>query len=128
MNVERLDHLVLTVRDVEATLGFYERVLGMRPATFGGGRKALMFGEQKINLHQSGNEFEPRATHPVPGSADLCLVTESGVQEIVDHLGEMGVEIIEGPVARTGALGEMTSVYLRDPDGNLIEIATYEGS
>ena len=127
MNVERLDHLVLTVRDVETTLGFYERVLGMRPVTFDGGRKALMFGEQKINLHQSGSEFEPRAARPTPGSADLCFITQAGAHGILAHLEERGVEIVEGPVARTGALGEMTSVYLRDPDGNLVEISTCDG-
>lgn len=128
MNVERLDHLVLTVRDMEATCAFYERVLGMRPATFDGGRKALMFGRQKINLHQSGDEFEPKAARPTPGSADLCFVTQSSIQEIVKHLGELGVEIVQGPVTRTGALGEMNSVYLRDPDGNLVEVSTYDGS
>lgn len=127
MKVERLDHLVLTVRDVEATCAFYERVLGMRATTFGGGRRALAFGAQKINMHQSGNEFEPRAAHPTPGSADLCLVTESGTQEILDHLQESGITPVEGPVGRSGAVGEMTSVYLRDPDGNLIEVSTYAG-
>lgn len=125
MKVERLDHLVLTVQDVEATCAFYERVLGMRATTFSGRRRALTFGGQKINLHQSGREFEPRAAHPAPGSADFCLVTESSVQEILNHLGDLGIETIEGPVARTGALGEMTSVYLRDPDENLVEISTY---
>lgn len=124
MRVERLDHLVLTVRDVEATCEFYERVLGMRATTFGG-RRALTFGSQKINLHQSGNEFEPRATCPAPWSAELCFVTESGAQGILDHLRGLGVAVVEGPVSRTGALGEMTSVYLRDPDENLVEVSTY---
>jgi catechol 2,3-dioxygenase-like lactoylglutathione lyase family enzyme len=125
MRVERLDHLVLTVRDVEATCEFYEQVLGMRATTFGGGRRALTFGSQKINLHQSGNEFEPRATCPAPGSADLCFVTESGAQGILDHLRGIGVAVVEGPVSRTGALGEMTSVYLRGPNENLVEVSTY---
>ena len=127
MKIDRLDHLVLTVRNVEVTRAFYERVLGMRATTFDGGRRALTFGEQKMNLHQSGREFEPRADRPTPGSADLCFITGSSMPEVVDHLANLGVEIIEGPVARTGALGEMTSVYLRDPDENLIEISTYGG-
>lgn len=127
MRVERLDHLVLTVRDVEATCEFYERSLGMRATTFGGGRRALAFGGQKINLHQSGDEFEPKAAHPTPGSADLCFVTASGAREILNHFQGLGIALVEGPVARTGALGEMTSVYLRDPDENLIEVSTYAG-
>lgn len=125
MRVERLDYLVLTVRDVEATCEFYERVFGMRATTFGDGRRALAFGRQKINLHQSGDEFEPRAACPTPGSADLCFVTESVAQEILDHLRGLGVAVVEGPVSRTGALGDMTSVYLRDPDENLVEVSTY---
>ena len=119
----RLDHLVLTVRDIEATCAFYERVLGMRRETFGAGRVALHFGRQKINLHPAGREFEPKAASPTPGSADLCFLTETPIAEVMAHLEACGVAIEEGPVARTGAEGPITSVYLRDPDGNLIEVA-----
>ncbi len=125
MNLGRLDHLVLTVRNIEATCEFYTRVLGMQAVTFGAGRKALQFGRQKINLHEAGKEFEPKALKPTPGSADLCFIAETSLADVVAHLGVCGVEIIEGPVQRTGALGTIQSVYLRDPDGNLIEIANY---
>ena len=120
-----LDHLVLTVADVERTIAFYERVLGMRPVTFGAGRRALAFGSSKINLHEVGRELLPRAAHPVPGSADLCLVTQLPQSQVIAHLEASGVIVEEGPVPRTGALGPITSTYLRDPDGNLIEISTY---
>ncbi|MCP5157008.1 MAG: VOC family protein [Ectothiorhodospiraceae bacterium] len=120
-----MDHLVLTVRDIGATCDFYERALGMRVVRFGEGRIALGFGPHKINLHQAGQEFEPKATHPTPGSADLCLITSVSLSEVMSHLEEAGVEVFEGPVDRTGALGPIRSVYLRDPDGNLIEISTY---
>jgi catechol 2,3-dioxygenase-like lactoylglutathione lyase family enzyme len=126
VRVERLDHLVLTVRDVEETSAFYERVLGLRGVEFGGGRRALAFGEQKINLHEAGREFEPKAARPTPGSADLCFVVEREIPAVVEHLKSEGVEVVEGPVERTGAVGRMTSVYLRDPDGNLIEMSKYE--
>ena len=125
MRIDRLDHLVLTVADVEATVDFYARVLGMRPETFGEGRRALRFGDQKINLHPAGHEFEPKAEHPTPGSADLCFVTETPLDEVQRHLADAGVEIEEGPVSRTGAIGPIRSVYLRDPDRNLIEISNY---
>ncbi|MDJ0948747.1 MAG: VOC family protein [Alphaproteobacteria bacterium] len=125
MQLERLDHLVLTVRDLEATCAFYNRVLGMRVETFGDGRTALHFGEQKINLHRAGQEFEPKAAEPLPGSADLCFVFDGPIEAVAAHLKEHGIEIEDGPVDRTGALGPMRSVYLRDPDGNLIEIASY---
>ncbi len=125
MNIESIDHIVLTVRDIDATCTFYTRVLGMRVDTFGGGRKALAFGAQKINLHESGREFEPRAERPVPGSADLCFITELPMDDVIAHLAANRVDIIEGPVSRTGALGAMSSVYFRDPDGNLIEVANY---
>ncbi len=127
MNIDRLDHLVLTVADVSATCAFYERVMGMRVVTFDDGRKALHFGRQKINLHQAGAEFEPKAVRPVPGSGDLCFISETPMAEIVAGLAAAGVAVIEGPVARTGALGAMVSVYFRDPDGNLIEVANYAG-
>lgn len=126
MRIARLDHLVLTVLSIEATVSFYTRVLGMEAVTFGGGRRALQFGVQKINLHQQGREFEPKAKCPTPGSADLCFITEAPIAEVVAHLHACGVVIEEGPVARTGAIGPMMSVYCRDPDGNLIEIANYK--
>lgn len=125
MKIEAIDHLVLTVRDIEATCAFYSRILGMRVVTFKGDRKALAFGEQKINLHQYGREFEPKADKPVPGSADLCFVTRDPVADVLAHLRANEVEVIEGPVERTGATGPIVSVYFRDPDGNLIEVANY---
>ncbi len=127
VEIERIDHLVLTVRDIEATVGFYTRVLGMRPVTFGQGRRALAFGQQKINLHEAGREIGPKAAVPTPGSADLCFVTAGPAARVVEHLRACGVAMVEGPVARTGALGPVESVYIRDPDGNLLEIATYAG-
>jgi len=126
MNIESIDHVVLTVKDIDATCAFYAQVLGMRVTTFGGGRKALRFGTQKINLHQYGREFEPKAKKPAPGSSDLCFVTAVPVSEVIEHLRATGVEIIEGPVRRTGAVGTILSVYFRDPDGNLIEVSNYE--
>ncbi len=128
ITLERLDHLVLTVRDLEATCAFYETVLGMRHESFGQGRTALHFGRQKINLHQAGREFEPKALKPTPGSADLCFLAATPIAEIVAHLEGRGIAIEEGPVARTGAQGPITSVYFRDPDGNLIEVANAAGS
>jgi catechol 2,3-dioxygenase-like lactoylglutathione lyase family enzyme len=125
VRVTRLDHLVLTVADLEATVDFYTLVLGMTVRAFAGGRLALRFGDQKINLHEAGHELAPRARVPVPGSADLCFVVEQPLAEWLAHLDELGVAVIEGPVARSGALGPMTSVYFRDPDGNLVEIASY---
>lgn len=123
MKIDSLDHLVLTVRDIDSTVSFYSRVLGMEAVTFGGGRKALSFGEQKINLHKSGNEVEPRAQHPTPGSADLCFLTSVPLTEVVNHLTASGVAVIEGPVQRTGATGAILSVYFRDPDMNVIEVS-----
>ena len=125
MRIERLDHLVLTVRDVAATCDFYSKVLGMQVVTFGAGRKALAFGQQKFNLHEAGHEFEPKANRPTPGSADLCLIADGALAAVIDHLRDCGVPILEGPVQRTGALGPITSVYFRDPDQNLIEVSTY---
>jgi catechol 2,3-dioxygenase-like lactoylglutathione lyase family enzyme len=125
VGIVRLDHLVLTVRDIEASLDFYTRVLGMRLVTFGNGRKALTFGIAKINLHQGGKELEPKALHPTPGSADLCFVVLTPLQVVVERLRAHGTEILLGPVKRTGAQGEMQSVYVRDPDGNLIELSSY---
>lgn len=125
MQILRFDHIVLTVADIELSCRFYERVLGMQVVTFAGGRKALAFGEQKINLHQRGKEFEPRAHAPTPGSADLCFITATPVADVLVHLAASGVSVLEGPVARTGAVGPITSVYFRDPDHNLIEVANY---
>ena len=123
MKIERLDHLVLTVTDIAKTCEFYEKVLGMETATFGAGRKALSFGQQKINLHQAGEEFEPKAVKPTPGSGDLCFITSTPVAAVIVHLKKAGVAIEEGPVPRTGATGPIQSVYFRDPDGNLIEVS-----
>jgi catechol 2,3-dioxygenase-like lactoylglutathione lyase family enzyme len=123
MRIERIDHFVLTVADVAATCAFYERVLGMEVVNFGAGRKALRFGQQKINLHAHGREFEPKAHKPTPGSADFCLITRVPLAEVVAHLRTEGVAIVEGPVPRTGATGSLVSIYFRDPDGNLVEVA-----
>ena len=126
ITIDRLDHMVLTVADIDATCDFYGRVLGMEEVVFAGGRVALGFGKQKINLHPAGNEYDPRAKHPVPGSGDLCLITETPLDDVIAHLEAEGVEIIEGPVAKTGATGPITSVYFRDPDENLIEVSNYD--
>jgi len=125
MRIERLDHLVLTVRDIAATCDFYANVLGMEVVTFGAGRKALAFGQQKFNLHEAGREFEPKADRPTPGSADLCLIADGALADVIEHLCACGITILEGPVQRTGALGPITSIYFRDPDQNLIEVSTY---
>ncbi|KAJ7422887.1 Glyoxalase domain-containing protein 5 [Willisornis vidua] len=121
--IQRLDHLVLTVKSIEDTVAFYSKVLGMEVVTFKGNRKALHFGNQKFNLHEAGKELEPKARHPVPGSADLCLITQQPLEKLLDHLKACGVVIEEGPVARTGAVGPITSIYFRDPDENLIEVS-----
>lgn len=126
VTVEGFDHVVLTVRSVRVTCDFYARVLGMRVVTFDSGRTALAFGSQKINLHEQGAEFEPKAATPTPGSADLCFVGGDDPAAFASHLHACGVAVIEGPVARTGALGPMTSVYFRDPDGNLLEVGHYD--
>ena len=125
MQIDRIDHIVITAFDLERTLDFYQRVLGMEPITFAGGRRGLAFGRQKINLHQSGREFEPKALKPTPGSIDLCFITETPLAEVAAHLKGCGVAIAEGPVPKTGAMGPMMSVYFRDPDGNLIEVSNY---
>ena len=126
ITIDRIDHMVLTIADIDATCEFYGRVLGMEKVVFAGGRVALGFGKQKINLHPAGNEYDPRAKHPVPGSGDLCLITETPLDDVIAHLESEGVEIIEGPVAKTGATGPITSVYFRDPDENLIEVSNYD--
>ena len=125
MHMDRIDHFVLTVADIRATCDFYSRVLGMSVVTFGQGRKALLFGRQKINLHEVGKEFEPKANVPTAGSADFCLITDTPINEVITHLEASGVPLTEGPVARTGATGAIRSVYVRDPDQNLIEVSNY---
>ncbi|WP_342501255.1 VOC family protein [Bacillus sp. FSL W7-1582] len=123
--IRRLDHIVLTVQHMEETIRFYTNVLGMKEETFGEGRKALRFGLQKINLHEAGHEFEPKAAHPHPGSADLCFITDLDIDSLLLHLRKQVVPIEEGPVRRSGALGPIESIYIRDPDMNLIEISRY---
>ena len=123
--IDRLDHLVLTVASVERTVAFYRETLGMQVEVFGLGRTALKFGNQKINLHEAGREFEPKALRPTPGSGDLCFIAATPLENVVARLAELGVAIEEGPLARTGATGPMTSVYIRDPDNNLIESSNY---
>ncbi len=125
MKINRLDHLVLTVKDIEITAQFYVSVLGMEKETFGTGRLALKYGNQKINLHQVGKEFEPKADKPTAGSADLCFITDVPLNEAMEHVRNCGVEIIEGPVGRIGATGPINSFYFRDPDMNLIEVSNY---
>jgi catechol 2,3-dioxygenase-like lactoylglutathione lyase family enzyme len=125
MRIDRLDHLVLTVASIEASCAFYERTLGMTAVRFGQGRTALAFGAQKINLHLAGSEFVPHALHPVPGSADLCFITATPLADAMAHVRAQGVDILEGPVDRTGATGPMRSFYFRDPDANLIEVSNY---
>ncbi|EAU5734452.1 VOC family protein [Salmonella enterica] len=125
MIIDRIDHLVLTVSDISTTIRFYEEVLGFSAVTFKQNRKALIFGAQKINLHQQEMEFEPKASRPTPGSADLCFITSTPINDVVSEILQAGISIVEGPVERTGATGEIMSVYIRDPDGNLIEISQY---
>ncbi|RLI82030.1 VOC family protein [Archaeoglobales archaeon] len=125
MKISRIDHIVLTVHDLNVTCEFYSQVLGMQIVTFENGRKAMLFGEQKINLHEVGKEFEPKALNLTPGSEDICFITDVPLENVIDHINSCGVKIIEGPVRRTGANGPLESIYLRDPDGNLIEISKY---
>ncbi|HKK36460.1 MAG TPA: VOC family protein [Paracoccaceae bacterium] len=128
-HLSALDHVVLTVASIDATCAFYSRALGLEVEVFHGAdgarRHALRLPDQKINLHQAGAEFEPKAGRPTPGSGDLCLITEAPIEAWVEHLAAKGVPVLEGPAPRTGARGPILSIYLRDPDGNLIEIARY---
>jgi catechol 2,3-dioxygenase-like lactoylglutathione lyase family enzyme len=124
VRIDRLDHLVLTVRDPAATVAFYT-ALGMEHTTFGAGRTALTFGTSKINLHGAADPVRPHADRPTPGSADLCLIVDGDLDDVVAHLGRLGVPIEEGPVDRTGARGPIRSVYVRDPDRNLVELSVY---
>ncbi len=125
MKIDRIDHLVLTVADIETSIAFYTTVLGFDVVTFGEGRKALVFGRQKINLHQKGKEFEPKADKPTCGSADLCFIAATSVDTIMEELQQKNIPVIEGIVSRTGATGNIRSVYFRDPDQNLIEVSNY---
>jgi len=127
MKVLRIDHVVLTVADIERTLAFYERVLGMTAVSFGEGRRALSFGDQKLNLHQAGREFEPKALRPTPGAIDLCLVTDVPLDRVAAHLRSQSVAVAHGPVDKVGARGPLRSLYFRDPDGNLIEVSNEVG-
>ena len=122
--IDRLDHLVLTTAHEDACVHFYCTVLGMELQTFGEGRKAFVYGQQKINLHLKGKEFEPKALHPTPGALDLCFIAAVPLDAVQQRLASFGVAIECGPVPRTGARGPITSVYVRDPDHNLVEIAT----
>lgn len=123
MRIDQLDHLVLTVADIERACDFYAGVLGMQRVAFGKGRVALAFGTQKINLHRAGHEFEPKARSPLPGSADLCFIVATPLADVMAELASAGVSIEDGPIRRTGATGPIDSVYVRDPDGNLIELS-----
>ena len=123
--IDHIDHIVLTTADEAACIAFYVDLLGMKLETFGANRKAFVFGSQKINLHVKGREFEPKAHLPVPGSLDLCFIAGIPLAQVIARLREKGVAIVEGPVRRTGARGPIESVYLRDPDLNLVEISVY---
>lgn len=125
MKLLGLDHFVLTVASIDATVAFYRDILGFEEITFGGGRKAVRGGHQKINLHQAGAEIEPHALRPTKGSGDICLVYEGEIDAVADWIRASGVEIEEGPVDRTGAMGPIRSVYIRDPDENLVELSVY---
>jgi len=121
--IDHLDHLVLTTIDRAACVDFYTRVLGMRLETFAAGRFALRFGNQKINIHERGREFEPKAHLPVPGALDLCFIADRPLDAVIEQLRACNWPIVEGPVERTGATSRLRSVYVRDPDLNLIEIS-----
>jgi catechol 2,3-dioxygenase-like lactoylglutathione lyase family enzyme len=123
IRIDHLDHLVLTVADIDATCAFYETALGMSRDDFGPGKTALVFGEQKFNLHQVGRELKPNAARAAPGTADFCLISCTPLDEAIAHLLSLGIAIELGPVERTGAIGSLRSIYFRDPDGNLIEVA-----
>jgi len=123
MQVSSIDHIVITVHDIDKTIAFYTRVLGMEPVSFAEGRKALVFGAQKINLHKFGEEIKPNAGNPLPGSVDICFLTDTPIQQVISHLDACDVAIIDGPTEKKGAGGPLLSIYIRDPEGNLIEIA-----
>ncbi|HMO51182.1 MAG TPA: VOC family protein [Kiritimatiellia bacterium] len=123
--INAIDHLVLTVRDIDASVAFYTRVLGMRHVVFGEGRHALVFGDQKINLHPAGREYMPAAARPTPGAADVCLLCAGPLEVVIDHLKFEGIHQVEKVVVRAGARGRIRSIYIRDPDGNLLELSSY---
>ena len=125
MKVNKIDHLVLTTSDIEQTINFYTTILGMELITTEDERKALRFGKQKINLHKAGQKISPHARHPMPGSTDLCFITETSIEQVVEHLNSCGIIILEGPAKRIGATGALLSIYIQDPDGNLIEISNH---
>ena len=125
IRIDRIDHFVLTVRDIGATCDFYERALGMQREVFGEGRTALKFGRQKINLHPAGREYEPKAAHPSAGGGDFCLITKTPMDDVIGHLDAVGVVLELMPSPRTGASGPINSIYFRDPDGNLVEVSNY---
>ncbi|KAJ9475214.1 Glyoxalase domain-containing protein RDO1, partial [Pseudozyma hubeiensis] len=125
LTIKSLDHLVMTCHSIDQTISFYTR-LGMRSTQFSQDRKALSFGDQKINLHQRGKEFLPNARNAQPGVHDLCFVIDGSIDEAMKHLKQQGIAIVEGPVKRTGAVGPITSLYVRDPDENLIELSFYD--
>ena len=127
MKVLRIDHVVLTVADVDRTLEFYVRVLGMTAVSFGEGRRALAFGDQKLNLHQAGREFDPKARRPTPGAVDVCFTTDIPLDVVAAHLRAESVVIEHGPVDKIGARSALRSLYFRDPDGNLIEVSNEVG-
>lgn len=125
MKVKELDHLVLTANDIDKTIKFYTTVFGMELVSFEDGRKSLRFSKQKINLHKAGQEISPHAKHPLPGSADLCFISDTSMEQIIEHLNSCEISILEGPVKRTGATGLLLSIYIQDPDGNLLEISIH---
>lgn len=125
MKLKSIDHFVLTVASIDATCRFYSDALGMDVVEFAEGRKALSFGTQKINLHEHGHEFEPKAATPLPGTADFCLIVDGSLESAVRHLASLNIKIEEGIVKRTGAAGPIRSIYIRDPDQNLIEISEH---
>ncbi len=128
IKISQLDHLVLTVKNIEITCEFYSRILGMEIVSFGDNRKALRFGNQKFNLHEVGKEFEPKAHKPCAGAIDLCLISNTPLNDVISHLKHYNILIEEGPIERTGATGKLLSVYIRDPDKNLIEIANVQNA
>ena len=125
LRITAIDHIVLTVANISAACTFYKRALGLEIIEFDNGRKALRAGRQKINLHAEGREFSPHALRPTSGSADLCLITQEPLAEWLRHFQTLGIDLVDGPIPQTGALGRMESIYVRDLDGNLIEVASY---
>jgi catechol 2,3-dioxygenase-like lactoylglutathione lyase family enzyme len=125
IRIDRIDHLVLSVTNIETSCDFYSRVLGMEVVSFSHDRRALRFGKQKINLHRADSPIAPHAAHPTVGAADLCFVTKTPLSKVAAQLVECGIAIVAGPLSRAGALGPITSIYFRDPDSNLIEVSNY---